>query len=83
MRRGPKASHREITRSLKEVSKYQIRIKSRPCEEVGADFFAEAQQHGMHPLITPRYSYLPPEFSPKKQFTVKVNNILVVNVNVN
>ena len=46
-----------------------------PCEQVRAGFFADAQQHGMHHLITPRYSYLLPEFYPKKQFIGKVDNI--------
>ena len=58
---------------------YQKRIKSGPVNKFGATFFADAQQHGMAPLITPRYSYLLPEFSPKKQFVAKVDNM---NVNV-
>ena len=70
------------SRSLKEVLKYQIRIKNRPCEQVGAGFFAGTQQHGMHPLITPRYSYLLPGFSPKKQFTGKVDNMRYLRVQI-
>tara|TARA_B110000046_G_scaffold155131_1_gene165341 strand:+ start:889 stop:1200 length:312 start_codon:yes stop_codon:yes gene_type:complete len=46
-----------------------------PCEQVRAGFFADAQQHGMHHLITPRYSYLLPEFYPTKQFIGKVDNM--------
>ena len=51
-----------------------------PCEQVRAGFFADAQQHGMHHLITPRYSYLLPEFYPKKQFIGKVDNMKVYAV---
>ena len=55
-------------------------IIEQPCEQVRAGFFADAQQHGMHHLITPRYSYLLPEFYPKKQFIGKVDNIVNICV---